>query len=135
MEIMIALILMISLLVMLVFIIILVTKKFKGGSQTYNVFEFLLDEGKLKVCTGIPVIYNISDIQIITFSMMKNKGNHMGIFKITLVNGKKSRPFMFDYSVCTKKISWINTKENIDEATTYLMNELREKMIQCEKRI
>ena len=102
----------------------------RSGGNSFDVFEFL-PNGRLTVCTGFPVTYDISEIRSIDFSFFYNRSNISGVFKVIFRDGKKSRPFLFDYSVIVRKTVWFNTKQNIAQATEFLMNELRARNIPC----
>jgi len=107
------------------------SKKAKqSGGNPFVVFEFL-PNGQLMVCTGFPVTYEISSIRNIDFSLFANRRNYSGTFRIIFRDGKKSRPFIFDYSVIVRKNVWFNTRQNIEQATEYLMNELKARNIYC----
>ena len=101
-----------------------------GGDRLYKVFEFL-PENKLMVCAGVPVTYDISDIDYISFSKFRQRGNYSGIFRIVKLDGKKSRPFTFDYSFYTKKTVWKSTEPQIQQVTELLMRELHARNISC----
>jgi len=105
----------------------IVLTKTLSRKNLFDVFDFST-EGRLTVLTGLPVTYDLSAIEKVFFSVMKSrKGmNYTGRFKILFANGSKSRPFLFDYSVCTKKFTLINTKEDIEKAAHYLMNQLKQ---------
>ena len=94
----------------------------------YTVFAFP-SEDKLMVCTGLPVTYDIASIEMVTFSVWHRRRNYMGVFRITLVNGRKSRPFLFDYSACSKKFVLISTRQDIEEAAVYLIDLLKKRHI------
>jgi len=110
---------------------ILILKMYKNDpGKRYTVFEFMPDH-KLIVWTGVPVTYDISDIDYVSFSMFSQRGNYSGVFRIVKLGGKKSRPFMFDYSAYTKKTVWKSTEQNIQQVTAQLVSELRSKNISC----
>lgn len=127
------LILIVLIMVLLVFVMIMKTKK----TSTTQIFEvFQIYDNKLTVLSGIPVTYNISDIQEVVFSSSKSmRGSfYTGIMRIVKANGKKSRPFMFDSSAYKKRVVFYNSRQEIEEAIQFLMNDLKTYNIPCSKR-
>ena len=115
---------------LLVMVLLILLLKNRNQSNPYDVFEFALDN-KLVVCAGIPVTYNIADINNIKFSVMHRRGGYIGVFRLEMLSGKKSRPFLFDYSAYTKAMVLRSTRQNIEQAAEYLMDELRTRDISC----
>ena len=118
--------------VVLVFLMIFaisILKRNKGAR--YEVFDFS-NIGEMKVLTGIPVVYKREDIQKVVFSIQYVRGGRIGRFQIIKNNGKKSRKYMYEESVYTKKLSFHSSVVNIRKATDYLMQQLRTEGIICE---
>lgn len=120
-------------LVMIVAISILI--KGAGGrtnAARYDVFEVSGDQ--LTVLAGIPVTYDIAEIERITFSVMKapkSMSSYNGIMKIVKTNSKKSRPFMFNSSAYTKKMVLSSSRQEIEQTIHFLMAELKRYHIPC----
>lgn len=104
------------------------------GAQSYDVFA--LSGNQLTILAGIPVTYEIDEIEQITFSVIRavrSTNVHNGIMRVVKKNRKKSRPFMFNSSALTKKTVLISSKQQIEETITYLMDELRRHHIRCSR--
>jgi len=107
------------------FAIILLVKMKNRPQGTWSQEVFAISENKLIVQSGIPVTYNISDIEKVAFSKMRGRyGSYTGIMRIVKNNGRKSLPFMF-YGKSTNKFLLANSNEEIDKRTRELVEELR----------
>lgn len=125
-----------TLLLVIIFAVVFFVKQKKvftnSGAQSYEVFA--VSGGQLTVLAGIPVAYQIDEIMEVTFSSMKAVRSisvYNGIMRVVKKNGKKSRPFMFNSSVYLKKTVLVSSKQEIEKAIEYLMNELRQHHIPC----
>lgn len=100
----------------------------------YDVFAVSGD--RLTVLTGVPVTYDIAEINQITFSVSKtprSMSSYNGIMRIVKTNGKKSRPFLFNSSAHTKKMVLVSSKQEIEQTIQYLMDDLRRHHISCSR--
>ena len=97
----------------------------------YEVFDFS-NRGEMKVLVGIPVVYKREDIQKVVFSVQRGRGGSIGRFRIIKNSGNKSRKYMYEESVYTKKLSFHGSSVNIQKATEYLMQQVRAEGIFCE---
>ena len=119
----------IAIILLMIFAISILKKNKEVG---YEVFEFN-DNGEVVVLTGIPVSYKREDIQKVEFSLQSTKGGFCGRFRIIQNNGRKSKKYLYDASVYTKKLSLRSASlEDIKKATEYLRQQLRAKGILCE---
>ena len=109
--------------IVIALLVTIIKNKAEHSDRLFEVFEFTLD-GKLIVCAGISVTYEISNISHVEFSIIKRRSNRTGLFRIVSLNGKKSRPFTFDSSSYKKHIVWTNSREDIELATDLLINQL-----------
>lgn len=103
-----------------------------ANADKYDVFE--LSGNQLTVLAGIPVAYKIDEIERITFSAKRGRrrpSSYSGVMRIVKANGKKSRPFIFDSSVVKRKFVLSSSKQDIEQAIQYLMNELEQYHIRC----
>ncbi|MDL2288249.1 hypothetical protein LJC32_02590 [Oscillospiraceae bacterium OttesenSCG-928-F05] len=106
------------------------------GAQSYDVFA--VSGGRLTILAGIPVTYELDEIEQITFSIMRAVRSttvHNGILRVIKKNGKKSRPFMFNSSALVKKTVLVSSRQDIEETTRYLMEELRRHHIRCSRTV
>ena len=118
--------------VIAVFLMIFAISILKRNKEArYEVFDFS-NRGEMKVLTGIPVVYQLEDIQKVVFSVQNVRSGSIGRFQIIKNNGKKSRKYMYEESVYTKKLSLRSSLVNIGKATDYLMQQLRTEGIFCE---
>lgn len=104
------------------------------NAGTYDVFE--ISGNRLTVLAGIPVTYEIGEISKITFSARKaprSMSVYNGILRVVKTNGKKSRPFLFNSSACTKKMVLASSKQDIEQTIQYLMEELKRHNIPCSR--
>ena len=100
----------------------------------YDVFE--VSGNQLTVLAGIPVTYDIGEIDRITFSASKaprSMSSYNGIMRIVKADGKKSRPFLFNSSALTKKMVLASSKREIEETIQYLMEDLKRHHIACSR--
>lgn len=102
------------------------------GAQSYDVFA--VSGNRLTVLAGIPATYELDEIREVTFSTVKAPRSmfvYNGIMRIVKVNGKKSRPFMFNSSVYARETVLASSRQDIEETIGYLMNELEQYQIHC----
>jgi len=119
--------------VIAVFLMIFAISILKRNKEArYEVFDFS-NRGEMKVLAGIPVVYQLEDIQKVDFSIQRGRrGGFFGRFQIIKSNDKKSRKYMYEASVYTKKLSFYGTPVDVKKATDYLMQQLRTEGIPCE---
>lgn len=121
--------------ILLVFVFVIITMmKQKGAGISKSTFDvFQISGSSFTVFTGVPVTYDMSDIEKIIFSVQRGRRNtsYTGIMRIVKANGKKSRPFLFDSSVYKKKLVLSSSKQEIEEAIKYLMSKLKAHSIPC----
>lgn len=138
MEIVIYAILGFSLLVIVMTIVLLERRKgalTNTGAQSYDVFA--VSGNQLTVLAGIPVTYKLDEIKEVTFSTVKaprSMSVYNGIMRIVKVDGKKSRPFMFNSSAYARKTVLASSRQEIEETIGYLMGELKQYHIRCSRR-
>ena len=119
-------------LLVVVFSIVVLSKRKGGNAATDTDDVFSISGNQLTVLAGIPAIYEIDEIERITFSIIVGRHSaYSGVMRIVKTNGKKSRPFLFDGSAYKKKLTLKSTKQDINLATQYLMDELRQYNICC----
>ena len=107
------------------FAIVLLVKMSNRPGGMWSQEVFVVSENKLIVQSGIPVTYNIGDIEKVTFSKMRGRyGSYTGIMRIVKNNGRKSRPFMF-YGTPKSKFVLASSREDIDKTTQGLVEKLR----------
>lgn len=123
-------------LLVIIFALVIFVKRTRTNqstaAQNYDVFE--VSGNRLTVLAGIPVTYQIDEIKKITFSIMKaprSMSTYNGIMRVVKANGKKSRPFMFNSSAYAKKMVLASSKQEIEQTTRYLMDELKRHHIAC----
>jgi len=110
-------------------------KNISTNVDKYDVFT--VSGNQLTVLAGLPVTYEIDTIEKITFSVQRDRrgSTYVGIMRIIKANGKKSRPFFFDSSVCKKKFVLVNSRQDIEQAIEYLTIELKRYHIRCSDKI
>lgn len=104
------------------------------GAAMYEVFD--ISGGRLTVLAGLPVTYQLEEIARVTLAARKaprSMSAYNGVLHVVKKNGKKSRPFLFDSSVYKKKMVLISSKQEIEEAIRYLMEELKRHHIPCSR--
>jgi len=120
-------------LAIIAFAVVLIRSMGRNEQLAGKYAVFTVDGGQLIVLTGIPVTYDINAITKVTFSVMRGRRStsYMGVMRIVKTNGKKSRPFLFDSSAYTKKFAWTSSRQEIEKAIAYLMEELKAYNICC----
>lgn len=109
-----------------------VGKRKNANVGVYDVFE--ISSTRLTVLAGIPVTYEIKEIENITFSASRaprSTSIYNGIIRVIKTDGKKSRPFLFDSSAYRKKMVFVSSKQEIEQTIQYLMDELKQHHIPC----
>lgn len=122
----------ITLLVIILSIVILARRKgTRTSEEKYNVFK--ISGNQLTVLAGIPVTYDMDEIERITFSAVRGgrSSSHSGVMRVVTIGGKKSRPFLFDSSVIKRKFVFSSSKQDIEQAIQYLTAELEQHHIRC----
>ena len=121
-------------LLVVIFAIVAFAKR-KGVNATTDAERFdvfSISGNQLTVLAGIPVTYEIDEIEKVAFSVFIGKHSaYSGVMRIVKANGKKSRPFLFDGSAYKKKVVLKSSKQDIELATQYLMDELGRYNICC----
>ena len=103
----------------------------KDVKVNHEVFEFK-GESELQVLADIPTTYQIANIENVEFSIRGGHGSYYGRFRIFENNGKKSRNYMYGIGVYTKDFDFNGSQEEMEKATEYLMQQLRDRGISCE---
>lgn len=111
-----------------------VGKRKNTTAGTFDVFE--ISGNQLTILAGIPVTYEINEIESITFTASRaprSTSAYNGIIRVIKTDGKKSRPFLFDSSAYKKKMVLINSKQEIEQTIQYLMDDLKQHHIRCSR--
>lgn len=102
------------------------------NAEKYDVFK--ISGNQFIVLTLNPVVYEIHEIERINFSAVKvprSMSSYNGVLHVYKKNGQKSRPFLFDSSAYTKKMTLASSKQEIEQTIQYLMEELKQHHIYC----
>lgn len=100
----------------------IIIKTVKKKEQRYDVF--VVSDNQLKVQSILPGNYDLDKISEVVFWKINLKLNFLGVMRITMKDGSKSRPFLFDSSYYLKQVQFNNSKTNIDITTRMLTEEL-----------
>ena len=103
----------------------------KDVKVSHEVFEFK-ENGEVQVLADVPTTYAIDDIENVEFSIRGGYGSYYGRFRVIKSNGKRSRNYMYGTGVYTKDFTFNGSQEEMEKATEYLMQQLREKGLSCE---
>ena len=106
--------------VIFAFVMLIKRKNASVDAEPYQIFKVV--ENQLTVLAGMPVTYDINAVEHVTLSAVRGRrgSTYIGIMRVVKTNGRKSRPFIFDSSAYTKKMVWVNSKQDIEVAIIYL---------------
>ena len=123
--------LMVGVIVLYVLLIIIFSRK----GSVKRLGSLRISETELTIFSGFPYNYRIDEIERVTFSYTIGKKNaFIGVMRVWKTeSNEKGTPFLYDSGCCRKRHGFIDTKQDIDEATQYLINKLKKHRIKCER--